>query len=140
MFDPFTIFLQETKIEPKQKTEKFESVQPSTPSDSIVINEDEEKFKTYILKQKKESSSQEKALNQELIEQHQEMIIENEEWVPAYKIPEDKLLKVEKFRPAFWRKKIQNILPRRENVWNWLKREKKIIGQDCYKKCKKSWY
>ena len=38
MFDPFTIFFQETKIEPKQKTEKFESVQPSTPSDSIVIN------------------------------------------------------------------------------------------------------
>ena len=51
MFDPFTIFLQETKIEPKQKTEKFESVQPSTPSDSIVINEDEEKFQKYILKQ-----------------------------------------------------------------------------------------
>ena len=62
-------------------------------NDDVIIHEDEKKFQEYFLVQKEKvgqnkekeiDKDSELSLNKELIEQHQEMIIEEEESVPAY--------------------------------------------------------
>ena len=71
-----------------------------TLTDETILKEDEKKFQDYFLKEKNKivvvnpvTPDFELSLNKELIEQRQEKLIENEEWVPAYQIPEEKYLK-----------------------------------------------
>ena len=86
-------------------------------ADEIIVLEDEKKFREYFLQEKKKSYKREQfsyvdygeklkidielALNKELIEQQQENIIEQEEWVPAYPTPEEKYIKNKKSRQKY---------------------------------------
>ena len=108
---------------PKKKKNHQEFV-PKPILDSSIVDEDEEKFQKYFKDQRKGITSCELTLNKELIEQHQEKIIEQEEWVPAYRLPEDKLVKEEKFIRPVW-KKIKDILPMKKRDFNWFTRGKK---------------
>ena len=111
---------------PKKKKNHQEFV-PKPILDSSIVDEDEEKFQKYFKDQRKGITSCELTLNKELIEQHQEKIIEQEEWVPAYRLPEDKLVKEEKFIRPVW-KKIKDILPMKKRDFNWFARGKKNPG------------
>ena len=73
---------------------KHSSPKLITLADDKVVIEDEKKFEEYFLKEKRKyncfkplTENSEMSLNKELIEQRQEMIIEQEECVPAYIMP-----------------------------------------------------
>ena len=53
--------------------------------DDVIVCEDEKKFQEYFQDQKEKKESLELCLNKELIEQHQERIVEQEEEVPSFK-------------------------------------------------------
>ena len=53
--------------------------------DEDIVREDEEKFQEYFLDTKGKKETLELCLNKELIEQHQERIVEQEEEVPSFK-------------------------------------------------------
>ena len=84
--------------------------QPLKLADNIIVEEMENKFQNYFMDQKRKNGSKEStvmyskllsiknpqcsneevALNKELIESHQEMIIEYEETVPLFPVVNDK--------------------------------------------------
>ena len=80
-------------------------------TDNIIVEEMEKKFQDYFIEQKtnneskdnmaskliglllnKKTSYKEKSLNKEMIESHQEMIIEQQEYVSPYPTKEDKYM------------------------------------------------
>ena len=98
------------------KRKGVHNIEPYQIEDDIVIKEDETKFKDYFNTSKKcnvqlyqilacffsklihSNKSLEVSLMKELIEQHQEMIIEIEEFAKPYEYPEEKLAKGRKLR------------------------------------------
>ena len=105
-FDLLHMFLEDTSN--KQKTDMSNapvcspSFDPTKLLDDVIQIEDEGKFKEYFLKEKAKEANRvtlpvapysELMVNRELIEQTQELIIEREESVPAYSVPEQKYVK-----------------------------------------------
>ena len=106
------------KIEQKKRClDNGEAFKPIKLADNVIVEEMEKKFHDYFIMQKNEKrvtfvtkvltsvqnrqSKFEKALNKELIESHQEMIIEKQEHVHPYPIKEDKYVNVQKCRRPY---------------------------------------
>ena len=103
-FDLINLFLGEIEIDIRKKTYEL-SIEPVKLADDVIVKEDGKKFRDYFIKHKHKEPSviksscsveenSEKLLNKELIEQHQETIIEQEENCPPYRtIPEQKYIR-----------------------------------------------
>ena len=114
-------------------------------NDDVIIHEDEKKFQEYFLVQKEKvgqkkekeiDKDSELSLNKERIEQHQEMIIEQEESVPAYptKDPIEMTIKETTRRKRIFRSpnfsknmmSFQPVTP--SSFWGWFKSSEIPVG------------
>ena len=99
----------------RKKTKATEKIKSFNLADNDLVLEDEKKFQEYFLKEKHKTLGSvyvspvkdlfELSINQEIIEQHQELIIEKEELVPRFQYPKEKKIKEEKTRR--WIKSLQ---------------------------------
>ena len=119
------LFLKESNV--KQRDEKTEidyALKFIKLSDKKIISEDEKKFQEYFLKEKNKTERVvcsrrpvckyfELSLNKEFIEQKQEMIIEQEEWVPEYPVSKDKYLGPCKSKIS----KLEETVRRKRDIW-----------------------
>ena len=118
-------------------------------NDDVIIHEDEKKFQEYFLVQKEKvcqkkekeiDKDSELSLNKERIEQHQEMIIEQEESVPAYPTKDPIEAKAEKpdkettrpkriFRSPNFSKNMMRFQPvTSSSFWGWFKSSEILVG------------
>ena len=117
-------------------------------NDDVIIHEDEKKFQEYFLVQKEKvgqkkekeiDKDSELSLNKERIEQHQEMIIEQEESVPAYPTKDPIEAKAEKpdkettrrkriFRSPNFSKNMLSFQPVTSSFWGLFKSGEMPLG------------
>ena len=124
-------FLRKTKNEHNNMEATEDRSQMLKLSDETVVIEDEKKFQEYFLKEKDKlgekvllrpvSWEYELSLNNELIENTQEMIIENEEWVHSAQLPQQKYLKRQRNRRSLFNTLKKNVNSR--IGWLFLKRQ-----------------
>ena len=120
-------------------------------ADNTIVTEDEKKFQDYFLDEKNRKAERltimkhllnnsqnhniELQLNRELIEQHQETIIEHEEQIPAYPISDEKFITLGKKRRQIFpvnnfKARIKDELLSLQNIkiGSWVQAGKAIVG------------
>ena len=109
------------------------------PADEKIVIEDEKKFQEYFLIEKAKTKRTvylepvnhdfELSINKELIEQNQEILIEQEESVPAYMIPAEKYVKERKIRSRQINlKKNEMSMNLKSRIGGWFKVGQKLSG------------
>ena len=115
------------------------SIVPISLSDQKIEMEDEQKFQDYFLMEKSVgprpvSENVELSVNQELIEQRQEMIVEQEETVPAFPFFQQKYCKPGKARRPKSMPKFLKIIelpvlhPLKSQMGNWFRPKRATVG------------